>query len=197
MVSEIRIHYEGDPQLKEGFRRFFGKLAFESYSRRRRVRFIAGRGRSDVIHDFQDALESHPSSWNVLLIDSEGPDDGRLFARLRLPAAQKKSVFWMVQLMESWFLADTQALKLYYGEGFREAQLRIKREVEQIPKQDVMKWLENATKTTQKGRYDKIGHAPRVLGLIDPALVREACPHCGRIFDTFHARLREPEPRSP
>jgi hypothetical protein len=113
VVSQIRIHYEGDPQLKEGLHSFFGKLAFEGYYRRCRVRFIAGTGRNDAIHDLQDALESHPCSWNVLLIDSEGPDDGRLFARLRLPAAQKKSVFWMVQLMESWFLADIQALKLY------------------------------------------------------------------------------------
>jgi hypothetical protein len=190
VVAEIRIHYEGDPQLKEGLHSFFGKLVLEGYSRRCRVHFIAGRGRDDAIHDFQDALESHPSSWNVLLIDSEGPDDGRLFARLRLPAAQKKSVFWMVQLMESWFLADIQALKLYYGKGFREAQLRIKREVEQIPKKDVLKWLENATKKTQKGGYDKTDHAPRLLGLIDPAMVREACPNCGRIFDTFHARLQ-------
>jgi hypothetical protein len=72
----------------------------------------------DSIHDSQDALESHPSSWNILLIDSEGPDDGQLFARLRLPTAEQESVFWMVQLMESWFLAGIPALKLYYGKDF-------------------------------------------------------------------------------
>ena len=191
MVREIRIHYEGDPQLKEGFHSFFGKLVFEGYSRRCRVRFIAGQGRSDTIHDFQDALESHSSSWNVLLIDSEGPDDGRLFARLKLPAAQKDSVFWMVQLMESWFLADIQALKRDYGKGFREGRLRAKRDIERVPKKDVMKWLENATKTTQKGKYDKVDHAPHLLGLIDPALVRKACPNCRRVFKIFGARLRE------
>jgi hypothetical protein len=194
VVGEIRIHYEGDPQLKEGLHSFFGKLAFEGYSRRCRVHFIAGRGRDDAIHDFQDALESHPSSWNVFLIDSEGPDDGRLFARLRLPATCRKSVFWMVQLMESWFLADIQALKLYYGKGFRGTQLRARREVEKIPKKDVMKWLENATKATRKGKYDnktKTDHAPRLLGLIDPALVSEACPNCRRILNAFHARLHE------
>jgi hypothetical protein len=120
VVSDIRIYYEGDPQLKEGFRSFFGKLVQQDDFRRCRVRLIAGTGRDDAIHDFQDALESHSWSWNVLLVDSEGPDDGQLFVRLSLPAAQKKSVFWMVQLMESWFLADIQALKLYYGKGFRE-----------------------------------------------------------------------------
>jgi hypothetical protein len=125
-----------------------------------------------------------------LLIDSEGPDDGKLFARLELPAAQKDSVFWMVQLMESWFLADIQALKGYYGQGFREARLMAKREIERVPKKDVMKWLENVTKATQKGKYDKTGHAPRLLSIINPALVREAYPNCGRILDIFHARLQ-------
>jgi len=191
VVSEIRIHYEGAPQLKEGFRTFFGKLVFGDYSRRRRVQFIAGRGRSDTIHDFQDALESHPGSWNVLLIDSEGPDDGQLFERLALPAAQEKSVFWMVQLMETWFVADIQALRKFYGQGLREAHLRIKRDVEQVSKKDVLKWLGHATKTTQKGKYDKTDHAPRLLSLTEPALVREACPNCQRMSDVFHARLRK------
>jgi len=51
--------------------------------------------------------------------------------------------------------------------------------------------LENATKKTQKGRYDKTDHAPRLLGIIDPTLVREACPNCRRFFDAFNARLHE------
>ena len=191
MVAEIRIHYEGDPQLKEGLHSFFGKLVFQGHSRQCRIRFIAGRGRSDAIHDFQDACQSHPSSWNVLLIDSEGPDDGLLFARLGLPAAQRDSVFWMVQLMESWFLADIQKLKSYYRQGFREARLTAKRDIERVPKKDVIKWIENATKATQKGKYDKTHHAPHLLGLIDPALVRKACPNCHRMSDIFEARLQE------
>jgi hypothetical protein len=191
VVKEVRIHYEGDPQLKEGFHRFFGELITLARARRCRVQFIAGTGRADAIHDFQDAFESHSSSWNVLLIDSEGPDDGRLFARLKLPATRKDSVFWMVQLMESWFLADIQALKRDYGQEFREGRLRAKRDIERVLKKDVMKWLENATKPTQKGKYDKADHAPRLLGRIDPVLVRKACPNCQRIFEIFHARLRE------
>ena len=191
MVREIRIYYEGAPQLKEGFRSFFGKLVLQDYYRLCRVRFVAGAGRAEAIHDFQDACQSHPSSWNVLLIDSEGPDDTQLFARLGLPAAQRDSVFWMVQLMESWFLADIQALKGDYRKGFQEARLIVKRDIERVHKNDVIKWLEDATKATQKGKYDKTAHAPRLLGLIDPALVRKACPNCRRIFEVFHARLQE------
>ena len=150
MVREICIYYEGDPQLKEGFRAFLGKLALDDYYRLCRVRFIAGTGRDDTIHDFQDACQAHRSSWNILLIDSEGPDDGQLFARLKLATAQKESVFWMVQLMETWFVADIQALKKFYGQGFRDARLRAKRDIERIPKGDVIKWLKDATKATPK-----------------------------------------------
>ena len=191
MVAEVRIHYEGAPQLKEGLHSFLGKLAFGGYSRQCRVRFIAGTGRDDTIHDFRDAMKTHPSSWNVLLIDSEGPDDGRLFARLHLPVAQEESVFWMVQLMETWFVADIQALKRFYGQGLREAQLLIKRDMERVPKKDVLRWLEHATKATQKGKYDNVDHATHLLGLIDPDLVQKVCPNCRRISETFHARLRE------
>jgi hypothetical protein len=54
-----------------------------------------------------------------------------------------------------------------------------------------MKWLQNVTKATQKGKYDKTDHAPRLLGLIDPALVRKACPNCRRMFEILGARLQE------
>jgi hypothetical protein len=191
LVSEIRVYFEGDPQLKEGFHAFFGKLVFKDYPRRCRVRFIAGRGRSKTIDDFQVSLASNPSSWNVLLIDSEGPDDGKLFAALKLPVAQEDSVFWMVQLMESWFLADIQTLKNYYGKGFSEARLRANRDIEGIPKKDVLKRLGLATKMTQKRKYDKIDDAPRLLRLIEPAALRKACPNCGRIFEVFDSRLRD------
>ena len=55
-----------------------------------------------------------------------------------------------------------------------------------------MKWLQNATKTTQNGKYDKTAHAPRLLGLIDPALLRKACPNCRRISEIFSGRLSPP-----
>lgn len=73
-MTEVRIHYEGDPQLREGFHQFFRELTALARARRCRVRFIAGKGRSDTIQYFRDAIESHSSAWNVLLIDSKGSD---------------------------------------------------------------------------------------------------------------------------
>ena len=56
-------------------------------------------------------------------------------------------------------------------------------EVEEIPKKDVFEALRTATKDTSKGRYHKTKHAPFLLKLIDPALVKQASAHCRRMFD--------------
>jgi hypothetical protein len=143
------------------------------------------------VGDFLRARQSHPESWNILLKDSEGPDNGRLFEDLRqqhnLPPNLKDSVFWMVQLMEAWFLADVDALAKYYGPHFNRRALRANPAVEQIPKKDVFRKLAAATKQT--GGYHKTADAPQLLRHIKPARVREASPNCQRIFDKILNRL--------
>jgi hypothetical protein len=97
----------------------------------------------------------------------------------------------MVQLMESWFLADIQALKRYFGQGLSETRLRGNRAIEQISKKDVLSRLKDATRTTLKQKYDKAEDAPHLLRQLDPTLVRNASPHCQRIFTIVGSRLRE------
>jgi hypothetical protein len=96
----------------------------------------------------------------------------------------------MVQVMESWFLADKHALAVYYGQGFLAASLPGHPNVEQIPKQDVLKSLEHASKPTQKGPYHKTRHAFDLIEKIDPARVRAASVHAERFF-TDLANLAE------
>jgi hypothetical protein len=82
MVSEIRIYYEGDRKLKEGFRTFFAAL-FDA-ARRLRCRMSLIAGHATPVEDFKDALDTRPAAWNILLKDSEGPDNGHLFSTLSL-----------------------------------------------------------------------------------------------------------------
>jgi hypothetical protein len=120
MVGEIRIYFEGDDALREGFRVFFRELDELLGCP---VRPIAGRGRDQAIVDFQIAIRKHPNALNCLLIDSDGPDEGKLFESICQPKGIvpqfRETVFWMVQSMESWFLADTEALSNYYGKDIR------------------------------------------------------------------------------
>jgi hypothetical protein len=182
MVSKVRIHFEGDPALREGFSEFFKELGATLGLA---PKFIAGK--ADPCGVFLLALETHPGALNILLIDSERPDDGKLFETICQPkgidARSRDHVFWMVQCMEAWFLADAEALRQYYGKDFRENAVRLNPEVEEIPKKDVFEALRTATKDTSKGRYHKTKHAPFLLKLIDPALVKQASAHCRRMFD--------------
>ncbi|MGB7723574.1 MAG: DUF4276 family protein, partial [Bryobacteraceae bacterium] len=103
----------------------------------------------------------------------------------------KDTVFWMVQCMEAWFLADAEALRRYYGKNFRENAVRLNPKVEEIPKSDVFEALKTATKGTSKGPYHKTKHAPFLLRLINPALVKQSSGHCRRLFESV-PKLAQP-----
>ena len=83
----------------------------------------------------------------------------------------------MVELMESWFLADLKALREFFRNRVPEDALRGNPKVE-IPKLDVLSRLEQAS----GGQYHKTKHAPAILAEIDPARVRKAAPNCERMF---------------
>ena len=86
----------------------------------------------------------------------------------------------MVQVMESWFLADKDALQAYFGQGFRMRSLPANPNVEQIPKQDVERGLERASDGTGKGRYRKGADSFGILERLDPAKVREGSDYADR-----------------
>lgn len=169
MVTEIRIYFEGHKALRPGFKQFLSRI--DDATRERRIGFQAIPAGGTPEEDFRIAQKTHLNAWNILLRDSEGPKPKR-----------KKSVFWMVQVMEAWFLADPEALALYYGKDFASNTLKKNPRVEEIAKAEVLKCLKHATRKTQKGPYHKTAHAPRILELLDPDKVRKAASECERLF---------------
>jgi hypothetical protein len=157
-----------------------------------RWRFLAVATKGAPAGEYRTALEANPEALNFLLLDSDEPlKNGprtNLLRRKRLEGCDSESIFWMVQVMESWFLADTDALRLHYGDGFREKVLQGNPKVQEISKADVLSKLNRATKATKRGAYEK-NHAFVLLGLIDPDKVRKAAPECQRMFDTILAKL--------
>jgi hypothetical protein len=77
----------------------------------------------------------------------------------------------------------------FYGQNFNTNALPKNANIEKIPKFDVESGLANATKNTQKGEYHKTKHGPKLLQLIDPQKIREAAPHCEKLFATILERL--------
>jgi len=193
MVTELRIYFEGDRKLKPGFHEFFKEIREIARSKRCRFQTIATGG--TPLQDFQDGLASNPEAWNVLLLDSDMPMDvshADLCRRKRIDTSHEGSVFWMVQIMESWFLGDVDALKRYYGAGFDENVLKGSPRIEEIRKADVLSRLKRATKATKPGEYHKTKHAPDLLATIEPNLVRGAAPNCERMFRVILTALAGP-----
>jgi len=144
--------------------------------------------------DYANALFSHPDAWNVLLLDSDGPVDcsyADLCHRKGIDRLRENQVFWMVQVMETWFLADADALRRFYGADLREGALRGNPEVEAVPKADVFSRLKRATAGGGPGEYHKTKHAPDLLATINASLVRRAAPNCDRLFSLVLAKLSE------
>lgn len=78
----------------------------------------------------------------------------------------------MVETMESWFMADIDTLKQYYGKGFNAQRLPSGQNIENITKNDIKNALKSATRNTNKGEYNKGVHSFKILENIDPTKVR-------------------------
>lgn len=184
-VVGVRVYFEGDVNLRRGFRAFLASPIMAARSRGLQFKLIATGGNS--LRDFAVGVKTNPEFCNILLVDAEAPVGGQVadnLARLahRGVVVGEAHVHLMVEVMESWFLADRPALQQYYGTA-RLDSLPGGERVEDIPKGDVLAGLKQAARTTTKGEYHKTRHAPDLLSMIDASRVTMAAPHARRLLD--------------
>ena len=154
---------------------------------------IVASGSRDEAYDDFNAAHAQRNETAMLLVDSEQEvTASSSWAHLRSrdnwrrpPDASSDQCHLMVQVMESWFLADRPALQEFYGQRFRSQALPGNQKIEQIPKQDVLNGLKQASRTTPKGAYDKGAPSFEILGTIDPAKVTAASPYARRFVQTL------------
>jgi len=180
MVTELRVYYEGDKALKPGFHKFLAEIVEAARSQRCKFQLVDAKG--TPIQDFRDALETPRDGdvWNVLLLDSEEPHEFQL-RKERLEGCDHDSIFWMVEIMESWFFADLDAVNAFFKSSLKEGNPN----VERIPKADVLARLDKAA----GGEYLKVRHGAKLLELIDPKKVRKAARNCERTFSVILEKL--------
>jgi hypothetical protein len=139
-----------------------------------------------------------PNTTYLLLVDSESPISLGSSKWLHLlnregdkwikpDGVGEEHVFLMVQEMESWLIADPDALSIYYGQGFDKNKLPKNKDVEAVDKGQLNEALARATEQTKKGPYSKGSHSFALLALVDAALVEQRCPHAHDLF--AHLRL--------
>ncbi len=169
----------------------------------KRPRVVACGGREQAFDHFKTALAQGKNA--LLLVDSEEKvsashqpsvqgDGGLPWLHLKQqagwdqpPSARQEDAHLMVVCMESWFLAQPQALKDFFGAGFR-MELLPRGQVEQHTKAAIYQGLKLASQKSAKGEYGKGAHSFKLLGLLDPGKVAQASAWAGRFLAELAAR---------
>jgi len=199
---KVVVYVEGGGDKKktqDDCRRGFGQLFEKIVQTGYQAKVIACRGRESAFDEFKTDVKRGKEGFLILLVDSEGPVDPDVNSwaylstndRWKKPkAASNDQAHLMVQCMESWFLADPEALRTYYKQGFLIRSLPRRRNVEEILKRDVARVLEHSTRSTQKGVYHKTRHGFDLLALIAPPRLRDASARARRLFAVLEQRAR-------
>ena len=155
---------------------------------------MVGGGRVQTFRSFAKSLRSsHPDELPLLLVDSEGrvADEHSAWQHLNArpednwdqpPGTDNNSAYLMVQSMETWFLADRDALRRFFGPSLSENNFREWQNLETVPKDTVYNALERATRDCQK-QYRKGRISFLLLCEISPERVAEFCPHARILLD--------------
>ena len=188
----VRLYVEGggnSKTLKAACRRGFRKFIEEAGLAGSMPRIVACGNRQNAYESFKTGHEKGGSKA-MLLVDAEGPISAvgpwqHLKDRdswSRPDNATDDQCHLMVQIMESWFLADADALNSFYGQGFRRQSLPANPNVEDVLKRDVLDGFSQATAGTGKGSYHKGSHSFEILAKLDPVKVRKASAYADRFL---------------
>ena len=182
--------------MRIGMGKFLSPLKRMARDRRIKWSVVACGSREDTFDLFRSACRNHhPNAFNLLLVDAEAAVKGDPPTHLQacdgwdLGDVEPDRCHLMVQVMEAWLIADGEALAEFFGQGFRENALPGREDIERVPKADLMKGLKMATRDSRKGSYHKIHHGPKILGRLDPGIVRSRARHCDRLFETLEKRI--------
>lgn len=190
---------------REGFTTFITKAGIK-----KRPRVVACGSRAEAFDSFCTAVASGDEA--LLLVDSEAalagvcqqPAEVSAEWKPWLHLKQRSGDGWdkpaaaadsdchlMVECMESWFLADHTALASFFGQGFRANDLpAAAKPIESVPKADVYRALERATRDCKKkSSYGKGEHSFKLLAVIDPARVTAASPWARRFVEALGEKM--------
>ena len=177
-------------RCREGFCEFLKKAGCAG----RMPRIVACGSRSSAYDHFRTACEQGDEC--LLLVDSEElVTQASPWQHLRnrtgdgwiKPAGVgDQDCHLMVVCMESWLLADRDALQSFFGHGFNASALPRNTEIEALSKFDIYRALERASANcATKAPYGKGEHSFVLLKKIDPGKVAAASPWCKRFIDTI------------
>ena len=199
----VRIYIEGggdskdlQSRCREGFRKLIERTGFEG----RMPSTVACGGRNNAYDMFKIALRSvDVNEFPMLLVDSEEPVITTPWDHLksrdgweRPAGAEDDQAQMMVTCMETWIMADHEALRKVFGAHLRESALFPVEGLERRSRQDLLAALKNATEECGRGKgYDKGRRSFQILAELDPETLKENLSYFCRFSETLERYLRE------
>ncbi|MBI5154151.1 DUF4276 family protein [Candidatus Poribacteria bacterium] len=180
-------------QCREAFTELFKKARFEGAM----PRVVACGSRAQAYKDFVRAVSTRgEGEIAVLLIGSESPVQkgagkwahlatGKQDQWSQPNGTSEDDVFLMVQLMETWLLADPSAWKQVLGADFNESKVPDWPDMEAIGKEKILSTISAATSGYTKGAISW-----RVLAHVKPAELETRLPHAADFFQTMQRRVK-------
>lgn len=197
MVS-VKLYVEGGgdsdalrTRCREGFRGFLERAGFKNSM----PRIVACGSRQAAYDRFNTACLANETA--LLLIDSEDAvapglspwmhlADRRGESFVKPVNAQDDHCHLMVVCMETWFLADKDALSRFFGQGFNANGLPQNNNIEAVSKTDIYNGLATATSHCKtKAPYGKGEHSFKILLHIAPDKVSAASPWARRFLEAL------------
>ncbi len=204
-MSRVAIYMEGGGSgagtrsvLRQGMDEFLRELKERVREKSWKWTLVCCGPRGEAYRRFMNERKNTGTAIVVLLVDAEGPvtsasptDHLATSDGWDMEEVDDNAVHLMVQAMETWLVADRDALARYYGQNFRRNALPNRQNLEEENKADIANALEQATRHTQKGKYHKIRHASDLLKSTDPQTVQARCPSCATMFDTLDQMIEK------
>jgi hypothetical protein len=203
----IKIFVEGggdQKPLKIACRKGFSEFLKKAGVVNQPPRILPCGGRDNAFKEYKKALKNGEAA--ILLVDSEAPIEPRdqqgKNLRQWLPwshlaerdnwdkpsASNDVDCHLMVQCMESWLIADQDALSGYFR-NFDTKKLPKNKSVEDIGKVDLYRSMDAAIRAAdRKKSYSKGKHSFGILGEIDAAKIMVASPWAKRFVEEVISR---------
>ena len=160
--------------------------------------FVACGSRGDAYRDFRTALRKvKENEFIAMLVDSEDPVQNiqRTWEHLQRRDGWSKParvdglhVLLMVTCMETWIVADREALKKHYGNDLQVSALPSLASLERRERGRIHEALSHATRVCGNS-YRKGRRSFQVLAKLDPDVLREVLPSFDRLLGILTDKL--------
>ena len=199
-MVKVKIYAEGggdgqllDTLFRQGWTEFFKKAGLTG----KMPSVVRGKGRRRTFDLFKTAITNPKADeLPILLVDSEDPVKAGHTVWQHLKerddwdkptGADDNHAFLMVQVMETWFIADREMLKTYFKSDFKDDKIPQWPKLESVTKQAIYDALDKATAECKTKKYTKGKISFEMLALLDPNKVEAACPAAIRLLDRLRA----------